>query len=53
MCFIKGKYELVIEKFQNFNISFKGFASLKTNPEELNDCYARKSSQWEAMFVKC
>lgn len=29
MSFIKRKYELLIEKFQNFKISFKGLASLK------------------------
>ena len=31
MCFINGKYELLLEKFQNFKISFKGLASLKKN----------------------
>lgn len=53
MCFIKGLYELLIEKFQNFKISFKRLANLKKNPEKLNDCCARKSSQQEAMLVKC
>lgn len=54
MCFIKGKYELLLEKFQNFKISFKGLASLKKTPEGLNNYCARKSSsQQEAMFVKC
>lgn len=35
MCFIKGMYELLIEKFQNFKISFKRLANLKKIPWEI------------------